>query len=346
MSYYRELSLVAQTAYSELLDAALAQEMARTVANLNGSFATKSVKGRVYHYFQYRELDGKVKQLYLGPDSGRLSQLLQQSSPSPARALEPLARAAIELGCASVVPKQQRIVRRLSEYGFFRAGGVLIGTHAFLAFGNMLGVGWIEGARTLDVDFAHAGNNISIALPATVKVDVHEALESLEMGFLPIKAFDGKLAAGYLNPQRPDLRIDFVTTMSRQGDQPFSPAHMNVPFQPMKFMEFLLEDVAQAVLLSRAGAVLVNTPSPARYALHKLLVFAERKTAERAKAEKDIRQAAALIAWFSSESPGELSDAWANLRARGKGWTSRADKGLEALERLDRGLARTLRPDL
>ncbi len=31
------------------------------------------------------------------------------------------------------------MIRRLSEYGFFRAGGVLVGTHAFLSYGNLLG---------------------------------------------------------------------------------------------------------------------------------------------------------------------------------------------------------------
>jgi hypothetical protein len=31
-------------------------------------------------------------------------------------------------------------LRRLADYGFFRAGGVLIGTHASLAYGNMLEV--------------------------------------------------------------------------------------------------------------------------------------------------------------------------------------------------------------
>ncbi|MFX8668696.1 GSU2403 family nucleotidyltransferase fold protein, partial [Acinetobacter baumannii] len=67
----------------------------------------------------------------------------------------------------------------------------MIGTHAFLALGNMLGVRWSDGAATLDVDFAHAGRNISVALPASIKLDVHGALESLEMGLLPITQFNG-----------------------------------------------------------------------------------------------------------------------------------------------------------
>src|SRR3546814_4188196 len=66
------------------------------------------------------------------------------------------------LGNTPVLGRHFRIVQRLSDYGFFRAGGVLVGTHAFLSFGNMLGVRWAEALRTQDVDFAHAGKALPI----------------------------------------------------------------------------------------------------------------------------------------------------------------------------------------
>ena len=59
-----------------------------------------------------------------------------------AAALGPLARSASVLGCTPVLPRHYRVIRRLADYGFFHAGGLLIGTHAFLAYGNMLGVRW------------------------------------------------------------------------------------------------------------------------------------------------------------------------------------------------------------
>ena len=58
------------------------------------------------------------------------------------------------------------MIKRLADYGFFRAGGLLIGTHPFIGIGNVLGVRWADSQRTQDVDFAHAGRNVSIALPA------------------------------------------------------------------------------------------------------------------------------------------------------------------------------------
>ncbi len=300
---YEELSLPAQTAYAELIESARARELDRSIAHLSGSFSSKTVKGRTYWYYQYRDVDGSVRQIYVGPDTGEVRALMARAREKPTRALEPLARSAIALGCERVLPRHFRIVRRLSEYGFFHAGGVLIGTHAFLSIGNLLGVRWRDGSRTQDIDFAHAGKNISIALPATVKVDVHKALKSLEMGFLPISTFGGEAGATYLNPKEPG------------------------------FMEFALEHPVQAAVFCEEGAVTVNIPSPARYALHKLLVWGERKEAFRTKAAKDLLQAAALIAYFKDHRSEELRDAWRDLLSRGKGWRTRARQGRNALSK-------------
>ena len=331
---YEDLSLSAQTAYAELLESARAQDLHRSIANLSGSFASKQIKGRKYWYYQYREVDGSVKQIYVGPDVAEVRALMDRAKEKPSKALEPLARSAIALGCARILPKHFRIIRRLSEYGFFHAGGVLIGTHAFLLHGNMLGVRWHDGAQTLDIDFAHAGKNISLALPATIKVDVHKALESLEMGFLPIASFDGRAGATYLNPAEPELRVDFVTPLHRAGEKPFNLPKLNIALQPLKFMEFALEHPTQAAVFYEEGAVIVNVPSPARYALHKLLVWGEREEAFRTKGTKDLLQSAALIAVLKDHRRTELREAWADLLGRGKGWRKRAEEGVAALDKV------------
>jgi hypothetical protein len=332
---YAELPLSAQTAYAELLDQARAGELRRSVAHLNGSFASKSVKGRDYWYFAYRDIDGAVRQLYVGPDDERVRALIARFRERPARPLAPMARAAVALGCAAAVPKQFRIVRRLAEYGFFRAGGVLIGTHAFVCLGNALGVRFSDGAVTLDVDFAHAGNNISVALPADVKVDVHKAIDSLEMGFLPITELQGGEGATYLNPTDPELRLDFLTPMTRASEKVVHVENLNIALQPLKFMEFSLENVHQAALVSEEGAIVVNVPAPARFAVHKLIVHGERAGSFRTKANKDLLQAAALIEYLADRQPETLQEAWQDATSRGPGWKKRAHQGRNALVKLN-----------
>jgi hypothetical protein len=331
---YSELPAVAQAAYSQLLESALAVEHSRTVADLPGSFATKAIKGRQYWYYQYTEPSGRLRQLYVGPDSEPVRQLVARKSSKPVTdALLPMARSAMALGCASLLPRHYQVIRRLADYGFFHAGGVLIGTHAFLAYSNMLGVSWGTAARTQDIDFAHPGKSISLLLAADFDVHVHEAIESLGMGLLPVASLTSAHGASYLNPREPDFRLDFFTVRHRGGDTPYEHPQLHITLQPLKFMEFSLEDVQQAALLSTAGVVLANVPHPARFALHKLIVYGEREGTFAAKANKDLAQAACLLGALKMHRPWDIEEAWADLAARGKGWIDRARHGLDALER-------------
>jgi hypothetical protein len=339
MNRFAELSLSAQTAYAQLFDATLASELSRSVANLRGSFAKKTVKGRDYWYFQFTDLGGTLRQLYVGPDSEQVRLLVRQSRQPKNEPLLPLARAAIALGCAPLLGRHFRVLRRLSEYGFFRAGGVLVGTHAFLSYGNLLGVRWGEASRTQDVDLAHAGKNVAVALPATLQVDTHGAIESLQLGLLPIGGLAARSGATYLNPKDPEFRLDFLTTLHRGKDEPFEHPQLHVALQPLKFMEYLLENVGQAAVFCEEGSVAVNIPHPARYALHKLLVYGERKGSFLQKSQKDLWQAAALIDCLKTRRPWEVEEAWADLLGRGSGRVARAKQGLGALAKLAPELA-------
>ena len=331
---YVELSPSAQTAYAQLLDAALSADHHRSVADLKGSFAAKTVKGRKYWYYQYSEPSGKLRQVFVGPDNEAVRALRAQKEIETASGgLGRLARSAAVLGCMEVIPKHARVLQRLSEYGFFRAGGVLIGTHAFLAFGNMLGVRWGDSQRTQDVDLAHAGKSVSIVLPTNVTIDTDEAIKSLGMGFLPIQDLSSSAGATYLNPREPEFRLDFVTTRHRDRERPYAHPKLGIMMQPLPFMEYSLEDVQQAVLFSGETVVLVNVPSPARYALHKLIVFGERKGAFAAKSSKDLQQAAALLARLRELRKSDVDAAWKDLVGRGKGWRTRARHGVEALDK-------------
>lgn len=331
---YSDLSAAAQTAYAQLLDAALAGEHLRGVADLPGSFAAKTVKGRRYWYYQYSEPAGKLRQVYVGPEGEPVRRLMQQKAqPAASVALEPLARSAIALGCAPVVPRQYRVVRRLAEYGFFRAGGVLIGTHAYLTYGNMLGVRWVAQDRTQDIDFAHAGKSVALALPSDLEVKTEDAIASLQMGFLPLSGLSGKAGGTYLIPSEPEFRLDFLTPLHRQGDRAYVHPKLQVTMQPLRFMEFSLLGVEQAALFCAEGAFVVNVPDPARYALHKLLVFGERKGAFSTKSAKDLAQAASLLEYLAEHRRSQLMQAHGDLLARGKGWVARFEQGVAALEK-------------
>ncbi len=321
----------AQSSYAQVAGAAQLANV-RSVASLPGSFSTKKVKGKAYVYYQAPDLTGKQTQIYVGPASPELETLIREHRTHPQEPqqqhLRQLTRVAIAAGCSYIIPTHAKIIGRLADAGFFHAGGILIGTHVYLAYQNLLGVTWSVGAQTLDLDFAHAGKNVSIALPASVRIDTPAVIDSLKMGFVPVKSL-----TTYVKSDEPDLQLDFVTTMHRGGDVPVKIDALNVTMQPLRFLEFSMENPIQLVLLSSAGPIVVNAPPPEKYAVHKLLVYGERSLAQRTKANKDLDQAAALVEYLAENDAQALREAWRDLTSRGPGWKDRALEGRDALQR-------------
>lgn len=342
MGLYIELTSSAQNAYADLFDSVLAESVTNSVAGLNGSFGTKNVHQKKYWYFQYRDIDSKVRQIYIGPDNEKIRQLIEIHQSHEAMPIRRLADAAVALGCNPVLPKHFRVIKRLSEYGFFRRGGILVGTHAFLTMCNMLGISPAERMQTQDVDFAHAGKNISIALPANIKVETRTALESLEMGLIPISTFSGAEGARYLNPSDPAFMVDFLTSKISRKDEPIYLEGLAVALQPLKFMEFSMRDTTQAVALGNRDAVLVNIPRPDRYAVHKLIVAAERKISETAKINKDVRQANVLIQYYLDFRPDEIFETCKEAKDNGPGWEKRLRSGIAKLKKINLNASESL----
>lgn len=222
-----------------------------------------------------------------------------------------------------------RAIKRLADGGLFHAGGVMVGTHAFLAMGNMLGVAWGDTTQTQDIDFAHAGRSLAVALPSNVKMDAADALASLEAGWLPLLGASGKPGGSWLSRKHPDMQVDFVTPRHRGADK--KSQQLGVVMCQLKFMEYLLVDVQQAAVFGAPGVCVASVPSPARYAMHKLIVSGERPPSAATKSAKDIRQAAALIEIIAARAPWQLHEAWHDLCGRGPGWRARAQRALATL---------------
>ena len=59
MALYQEFSAAAQTAFAGVDDAARQADLTRSVADLPGGFAKKTVSGRAYWYYQVKTPDGQ-----------------------------------------------------------------------------------------------------------------------------------------------------------------------------------------------------------------------------------------------------------------------------------------------
>ena len=122
--------------------------------------------------------------------------------------------------------------------------------------------------------------------------------------------------------------------MARSG-KPVVMPNLHLTLEPLKFMEFSLEQTTQGCVFSNLGACVVNLPAPERYAVHKLIVYGERPVAERAKATKDLLQAASLVSYFlENGQPEVFNAAWQDAVRRRNGWRDRSRQGKAALLRL------------
>lgn len=329
--FFCSLSAAAQSAFDNLQGAAKSRELARSVADLSGSFNRKIIGGSTYWYYQQKDPDGKPSQVYLGRQSPEILQLIEiRKNPDRIASAAQLARlsaAAVELGSASIIPKHGKVIRKLAESGFFKAGGVLVGTHAFLAYQNYLGVKWGDANHTMDLDFAHPGRNIALALPNMVNVDVKTALESLQMGFLPVQG-----QARFRKSDEPDFDVDFLTSRRSDDDTPIPNKSLGVTLQPLKFMELAFEQSFQTVLLLSDGPLVVTVPRPQYFAFHKIIVSSERKTTDPTKARKDAIQSVAVINLFLERNPVPLIDAYKSVLNRGAGWKKRLLQGIKAVD--------------
>ncbi|MCE4556410.1 GSU2403 family nucleotidyltransferase fold protein [Roseateles cellulosilyticus] len=335
-----ELSLGAQTSYAELYD------MARSVtsdrfATLRGSFHRRQIKNRSYVYFNFRDADGHVRSTYVGPAGGRVKELVDEfehaKTASRIEALAQRAQASMALGCCPLPDKHFRIIHKLANYGVFRWRGVLVGTHAFVAIGNMLGVRWKDSETTMGLEFADADGQILIALPADPEIPTHDTISSLEIGLLPVREFSGLTSAQRRNQEAPALRIEFMTPAGN-GHQVIQVPELNIALQPRSFTEFLLEDTCPGVAFSKSGACAVNLPAPERLAVHRLIIHGERQVTVRTKSSKGhaqsmgLAQAAALIEWHTDRNrSAPLREAWQDALARGSNWRKSAEQGRDAL---------------
>jgi hypothetical protein len=331
-----------QTLYAELLEQLRALEGLRSIGVLEGSFVTKNLKSGIYVYFQYYDPGGTMRQLYVGKKTAGLDHLIEtyQSERNLfAQDISHIQRLCAQLRAGDALTTDHasaRVVKQMAESGVFRLGGVLVGTHAYSVLGNVLGVRWEHAAtRTRDIDIAtdpkHAEPDIAIAIPP-IDADIPGALESLKMGFFPIPQLDPRQPSTSFMIRGNALRVDILTPQRNKQSEPVFIKRFKVAAQPLRFLDYLLEGKIPAAVVN-GGGVLVNVPSPGRYAIHKLIVAQERSVAFQAKKEKDLFQAYQLLSCLKEERPGDILQAMDSATTRGGGWRKRIEAGLEEIGR-------------
>jgi hypothetical protein len=211
------------------------------------------------------------------------------------KALLPEIRLLVREGFQSADAKTYATLASLHKHGLFSAGATLIGSHAFGVLANQMGIR-ATAYITEDVDVAR-----------------REAL-----------AFDQRPDRSFLDMLR-DSGINFVEVPEQQMGVsrfhvdllvPSDDAEIRVLAVPelrahaaaLPYLAYLLGQTQIATLLSREGCCPVRIPVAERFAVHKLLV-SQLRTNRDAKSEKDVFQAAVILAALGEKFPGAIETA-------------------------------------
>ncbi len=299
------LDQILNNAYSDLHSACLIPAFDGTGV----SFSRKKIKGKEYIYVNAKI--GKIPvQRYIGADTPDVQALIEKEKQlwhktDTARVTRArLVKVLLAGGVMSLSPQEGRILRMLERAGVFLSGGVLIGTPAFNSMANLLGVTWTDQFITRDVDIASEAKLPVLVEP--IKASLKSILENSGMGFIEIPTLNPKHPSTSFQIKGGDFKVELLTPQRGKPDNtPVVIPHLRAMADPLRFLDFLLEETQQAVVPFDIG-VLVNVPDPARFALHKLVVSQRRPAAFASKAKKDIDQAAQLIEVLSELQPGSL----------------------------------------
>lgn len=287
-----------QTLYAELLEQTIhAEAEAALLGAPQGSFVSKAIKGGTYWYLQRMEGDRK-RQIYLGKESPSLLAWMEEVRQARAgSAVDEAQRARLVSmlaagGAATDSPATSKVVQLLAESGVFRMGGVLVGTQAFVIYGNMLGVRFDQqNLRTQDVDLAQ-DRAIGIAFSEeTAPVNVER-----------VPSINPRPPSTSFKVRGRELRVDFLIPLTGpESSDPVVLPLLGVSAHPLHFLDYLIESPARAVLVANSG-ILVNVPDPARFAFYEMF--------EQATTMRDRRQAGDLLAVLLEDRPGDVLVAW------------------------------------
>jgi hypothetical protein len=321
---------------TQLLYVELLQQCATALPNQRGiSFVTKPVSGHRYWYMEL--VAGSTKrQFSLGRDSAALREQIDKQKALYAEAApdlkqrEKLVAMLVSGGAIAPGASDGRVLEVLAQSGVFLAGGVLVGSHAFNAYGNMLGVKWDSAAmQTQDMDLA-SHRQIEVALRQDAP-DVKSVLLESGMGFFEVPALNSKVPSTSFKVRGQEFHVDLLTpSQGAETGKPVYLPHFHSHAHPMRFLEYLLNDSQGAVIPFHSG-LFVSVPHPARFALHKLVVSRRRPVALQIKARKDVQQATELLNLLLEDRPGDI---WIALEAAqtmpGK-FLSQLTEGIEQL---------------
>jgi len=295
-----------QVFYSELSDRALTQS--KLLLHSPGTIVTLEKKDRPYLYWRVYTAEGRRKDTYIGPagDSGAQAKLEDvRLRMAEARRFAEGSLTLRKQGYAAADNSAALTLAALFNAGVFKHGAMLVGTHAYGALLNSLGVRMTANYFTEDIDIARY-DTIQLAVrPDGGFLDI---LRQSGLPFVEVPRLDARKPSTSYKVRGQKLKVDLLVPGDRRYSSHPIP-ELKAHATGLPYFDFLLEAPINAIVLGRDHVIPVKVPNPARYGLHKLIVAGLRVSTSAQKDAKDIAQAGLLAAVLCEKFEADLSDA-------------------------------------
>lgn len=299
---FRTHDLAFRTQYAELKERAL--QVPHLLPGTPGTLVRREGSGAGYAYRSYYPVPGsKQKEDLVCRWDDEASLAEARDDIEFAGWMEKQTSLLRKIGFQVADKKTARVLVELHNRGLFTAGLVLVGTLAYTAWLNELGVIAIA-ARTLDVDLARRGP-LKLASPQAFL----DTMRATDLPFVPVHGMPSSAPTTTVKlPGVEGLRVDILAPGKHLG-KIIQAKELAWAAQQIPFYDYLLESPVQAAILAGGHCVSAIIPQAGRFACHKLFSAADTQRS-REKAEKDLRQAAVLIATLADADRQELVSAF------------------------------------
>lgn len=311
--------------FAELATAATRQTEA--LLGSPGSLAERTNdSGTRYWVHRYSDAAGRRHEVYLGKSDdpaviARTTDLRERvvAANATIRSVRLLARA----GFATVDRKAYATLAGLHNHGLFRAGALLIGSHAYGALLNALGVR-AAAYSTEDIDIARRAQLALSGLPTFL-----DMLRETGLEFFPVPALHRSApSTSFAERGGSRLRVDLLVPSPDEGYPTVRIPELAAHAKGLPYLAYLLGSPQEIPVLSPHGIAMVRVPAPERLAVHKLVV-SQLRSKTSAKPEKDLRQAATLIEALAERFPTAVEEALGALPESAVRYAVRATRALE-----------------
>jgi len=304
-----------QVLFSELADRAAAQS--QVLLSSPGTIVTLEKKGHPYLYWRAYDAQGKRVDRYIGPRdaAGTASNLAEiEGRIAEARHFAGASLALRKQGYAAADNSTALTLAALFNAGVFKHGAMLVGTHAFGAILNALGVRLAANYYTEDIDLARYG---AIELATPPQGGIVEVLRQSGLPFVEVPELDVRRPSTSFKVRGKPLKVDLLVP----GDKRYLSRRipeLGAYATGLPHFDYLLEESSFGIVLGRDHVVPVRVPSAPRYCLHKLIVASLRAPAAAAKSDKDLAQSAVLTVALTDKFEGDLAEAAARIPAKAR----------------------------